>query len=92
MNEVPIPGYVDAQHQFFFWEIDEVVIIMSIIGLGIVLDLLLYSFLPAIGVGMLFSRYKNGNLDGVLMHASYWYGFMGLNKYFKNGQSRHFIP
>ena len=92
MNEVPIPRYVDSQHQFFFWEVDEVVIIMSIIGLGIALDFLLYSLLPAIGVGMVFSRYKNGNLDGILMHMAYWSGFMALNKYFSNGQSRHLIP
>ena len=33
MNEIDIPRYVDAQHQFFFWELDEVVIIVSIIGM-----------------------------------------------------------
>ncbi|HID45131.1 MAG TPA: hypothetical protein EYP34_05195 [Chromatiaceae bacterium] len=33
MNEIDIPRYVDAQHQFFFWELDEVVIIVSIIAM-----------------------------------------------------------
>ena len=92
MNEIPIPRYVDAQHQLFFWEIDEVVIIMSIIGLGIALDFFFYSLVPAIGLGLIFSRYKNGNLDGVLLHMAYWSGFFSLNKVFSNGQVRQYLP
>ena len=92
MNEIPIPRYVDAQHQVFFWEIDEVVIITSILGLGIALDFFFYSLVPAIVLGMVFSRYKNGNLDGVLQHMAYWAGFVALNKIFTNGQVRQYIP
>jgi conjugal transfer pilus assembly protein TraL len=92
MNEIDIPRYVDSQHQMFFWELDEVVIIASIIGLGMLLDYLFYSMIPAIAIGLIFSRYKNGNLEGVLMHMAFWAGFVGLNKYFPNGQSRNLIP
>jgi len=92
MNEIEIPRYVDSQHQFFFWELDEVVIIVSIIGLGMALDYLFSSMIPAFLVGWIFSRYKNGNLEGALVHMAYWFGLVGLNKHFPNGQTRRLIP
>ena len=35
MNEVDIPRYVDSQPQLFFWEIDEAVIFIGLLGCGI---------------------------------------------------------
>jgi conjugal transfer pilus assembly protein TraL len=92
MKEIPIPRYVDSQMQLFFWELDEVVVISAIAGFGIVMDMVFYSMIAGFFASILFTKYKNNFLDGILMHMAYWAGFMKLNKLFPNGQIRHYVP
>lgn len=85
MSEVAIPEHIDSQPQFFMWEIDEFVIGAGIFLLGIVLR----HIIPALILGWLavraIRRWKEGEMDGALLHIVYGLGMTGLNKEFTDG-------
>lgn len=87
MDLVPIPRYVDSQMQILFWEIDEVVPVVALMGVGIMTDTMGYMIFVMVIVWKLFGKFKNRNLDGVLMHMAYAGGLSNLNKRFPPGSS-----
>lgn len=90
MSEIAIPRYVDSQAQMFWWEVDELIPLVSMFGVGIMIGSIATMMIPAVGVSYLFSRFKSASLDGVLLHLGYWIGAVPLNRYFKNGAVRNF--
>lgn len=88
MNPVKIPRYVDSQMQVLFWEIDEIVPVVALMGVGIVTDTLSYMLVLMIIVWKVFGKFKNNNLDGILMHLAYVNGIAQLNKRFHPGIER----
>ncbi|MDR9837053.1 MULTISPECIES: type IV conjugative transfer system protein TraL [Herbaspirillum] len=93
MNEVEIPRYVDSQIQLFFWEFDEAIVFAACLGLGIVLSgyyTLLGLILGYYGVKR-FRRFKNGELDGILLHLCYWAGLFSINKHYEDSAVRDFF-
>lgn len=91
MDVVPIPRYVDAQMQVLFWELDEVVPVVALMGVGIMTDTLAYMFIVMVIVWKLFGRFKDNNLDGILMHLAYVNGLASLNKRFPAGIERLYV-
>ena len=92
MNEVDIPRYVDSQPQLFFWEIDEAVIFIGLLGCGIAIGgwFTLLSITAGYYAVKAFKRFKNGALDGILLHLCYWLGVMSLNKHYQDSTKRDF--
>lgn len=88
MDPIPIPRYVDSQMQVLFWEVDEVVPVVALMGVGIMTDTLSYMFVIMIVVWHLFGKFKDSNLDGILMHLAYTNGIATLNKRFPSGIER----
>ncbi|NCA70461.1 MAG: type IV conjugative transfer system protein TraL [Sphingobacteriia bacterium] len=91
MDLVPIPRYVDSQMQILFWEIDEVVPVVALMGVGIMTDTMGYMIFVMVIVWKLFGKFKNRNLDGVLMHMAYAGGLSNLNKRFPPGVERVYV-
>ena len=91
MTEKPIPNYVDAQMQIFFWEVDEFFPALTIFIVMFMWDLLLIGILLALAFVKLFSRFKNSNMDGILFHMAWWSGMMGMNERFPNGAIREAV-
>ncbi len=91
MDLVQIPRYVDSQMQILFWEIDEVVPVVALMGVGIMTDTMLYMVGVMVVVWKLFGRFKNSNLDGILMHLAYANGISNLNRRFPPGIERFYV-
>lgn len=88
---IPIPRYIDSQYQVFFWEMDELIPLIVLIGVGIIFEILLWAIVFGAIIMVRFSRFKLARLDGVLVHMGYWSGVMTLNKLFKNGLVRELL-
>lgn len=91
MNPELIPHSIDDQVQVMFWELDEAIVIMAALGLGILIEALGPCLLVGIGAVWQLGRNKQMTLRGYLQHFCYWIGLMGLNKVFTNGQIREWI-
>lgn len=90
MRNVPIPRYIDAMYQFFFWELDEFMILMACFGCGIALggNNTIYSLVVGYYVTRQFKRYKNNGLPGQLNHLAHWANIFHLNKKYIRGGVR----
>lgn len=92
MTEIEIPRYVDCQPQLLFWELDEAIIFVGCLAGGIAIGG--YATLLAMAGGVFavkaFRRFKNGALDGILLHLCYWAGVMALNKHYQDSTKRDF--
>lgn len=88
---VEIPRHVGGPPQFFFWELDEVIVFSFCLVIGIVIRQLTWMILIGLVITRLFGGWKANKLPGVLAHMAYWYGLAGLNKIFLRGDSREFI-
>lgn len=93
MKEVEIPRYVDSQPQLFFWELDETIVFVACLAAGIAMGgiFTLISMVAGWFVVKMFRRFKNGSLDGVLLHICYRAGLLGLNKRYKDSMKRDFF-
>ncbi|ABM97139.1 type IV conjugative transfer system protein TraL [Methylibium petroleiphilum] len=93
MKEVEIPRYVDAQPQIFFWELDEAIVYVSCMAAGIFIGGMFTPISMVVGwfVVKLFKRFKNGSLEGVLLHICYRAGLLGLNKRYRDAMKRDFF-
>lgn len=92
MNDIDIPSYVDSQPQLFFWELDETVVYVSSMAFGILLGgwFIFASMFVGYFAVRSFQKFKDGALDGVLLHICYWAGIMGLNKHYEDSSERDF--
>jgi len=91
MRQVAIPRNVDEPLPVLFFEVDEVIVFVVCVLVGIVTRELTYTVIASIFVVRAFSRWKNGKLPGVLAHMVFWYGIFALNKVFSASQGRNFV-
>jgi len=91
MREIPIPRYIDSQPQFFFWEVDEVSIVIACMTVGIIFRMLGPFLLLSLPTVWYFRKMKMARMDGILHHVSYWIGLMKLNQRFTNGLEREIV-
>jgi conjugal transfer pilus assembly protein TraL len=91
MDYVRIPRYVDGMPQMLMWELDEVIVFVFCMLVGIITRELTLMVVFGVVIVRMFSGWKNGQLDGVLAHMAYWYGLSPLNGVFKNGNMREYV-
>lgn len=91
MNQVRMPQKVDDPLPFIFFEIDDVVVLVLCITVGIVIRELTYTAILGLFAVRIFGKWKTGKLQGVLAHMGYWYGLLGLNKTFSGASGSKFI-
>lgn len=70
--------YLDSAHQVFFWEIDEAVPMLLMLGLGIFMHKLLYTLPIGITISKMISMTKSKGVKGLFFHRLYWYGLLPL--------------
>lgn len=91
MKVVQIPNYVDDQNIIFWLETDELAVASTFFIFGYVLrELTVCIVLAWIGV-RLFKGWKANQLNGVLIHMSYEFGWTRLNEVFKHPNVREWI-
>lgn len=91
IRPVRFPRFVDSQPLLLFWELDEAIVYVFCILVGIVTRELVACAIIGVIVVKFFSIWKSKRLDGVLMHLAHRYLSMPLNKRFNNGEDKDFI-
>lgn len=91
MRQIQMPRSVDEPLPVVFFEIDEVIVFIVCVMVGIIIRELTYAILASIFIVRSFSRWKSGKLPGVLAHMAFWYGIFALNKVFTAANGRHFV-
>ena len=77
MEERYIPKYLNAQIQFLWWELDEIIVMMIFVSFGILGN---HTYVgAAIGfiVMNIYSKLNNKKQPGFFKHVMYRYGFWG---------------
>lgn len=72
-----MPRTVDDPAQVFFWAIDELIVVLVLVGGGIFSGKLMWCLLAAFLWTRLYRRFREGRPDGFLQHYLYWYGLGG---------------
>ena len=90
MREVDIPRYIDAQPQFFWWELDEFALAIGLMGVGMLTETLSIMFFAIVVVSAWMKRFKSNNLEGAIIHIAYKVGLMPLNRAYRNGLAAEF--
>lgn len=91
MEEVEMPDYVDSQPQLFFWELDEVIVYVLTMIVGIITRELTIMLIVGFVIVYIFSGWKMKQLDGILAHLAFHWGVLGLNKVFRNGNVKEYV-
>ncbi len=91
MRQIQMPRNVDEPLPVVFFEVDEVIVFVVCVLIGIIIRELTYTVIASIFIVRAFSRWKNGKLPGVLAHMVFWYGIFALNKVFTAAHGRNFV-
>ena len=73
-----IPSTLDEPEKMAFWTVDEFVILIGCMGLGIVFGRFVEGIIAGFLGVHLIKRFKKGESLNVLRHALYWYAPSGL--------------
>lgn len=90
MREIEIPRYIDAQPQFFWWELDEFSFAVAMMGVGVLTETLTQMLILVLIASIWIKRFKANNLEGALIHIVYAAGIIPLNKAYKDGMVKEF--
>ncbi len=89
MRLTPIPSMVvDDPPHFLFWEADEMLPSLTIFSVLFMWDMTLLSFVLPVLFVWFFSRVKQSNMRGFLLHSTWWVGIFSMNKMFESGLER----
>ncbi len=91
MQPVRMPNHFDDQRQILFWDIDTLAVVIMFFIIGYVLRELTIMMVLAFFAGHLFSKWKTNQLNGVLIHLSYRFGWWRINDVFKNGNTKEWV-
>jgi len=71
------PGYIprtlDHQEKFFFWEADQFILAVLIIGIGVSLGMMLTGIIGGGLVAYAYGRLKSGKHPKFASHLMYWW-------------------
>jgi len=68
-----MPRHLDDEAKFLWWDFQQVLVVMAIIGFSIVLSMLIEGAALGILAGMALGRIKSGRGRGYMAHTGYWY-------------------
>lgn len=76
----PITRYIDDPAQFLFWDLDEVMVISTLFGIGLMIDT--PTLFIGMGVAMTWAlkRVKRSRSEGYFLHFAYWAGVLKFRK------------
>lgn len=75
---VEINRNIDDPMSFFFWEIDEIVVIAATMFIGIVINSLITLGIIGMVFAYILRKIKKSSSEGVMIHFLYWHGFLPL--------------
>lgn len=69
-----IPRYIDEPPQILWWEMDEAVVVMLCMILGIAINKMIHLTIVGLVAGYLIGKMKNTKQEGYLHHLAWWHG------------------
>lgn len=75
-QQLTLPRTIDYPPQLMLWSADELIPMLSCVGLGILIDHFFIMLLIGVVLWRLLRRYKDSRPDGYLLHAMYWTGMI----------------
>ena len=75
MNEalLAIPRHLDDPPRFLFWDLDEAILFMLALILGIMVDLLFVGAASGVALVVAYGRAKSGRHHAFALHLLYWH-------------------
>lgn len=71
---VKIPRYIDSQPQILWWELDEIIVLIMCLIVGIITRQLTYFLLGGFVATYFITKLKTGKSEGYFFHWFYWIG------------------
>ncbi|AGG89106.1 TraL protein [Rhodanobacter denitrificans] len=92
METVELPVHLDDPKYFLVFTIEDAMLFIGAMGLGVLLHALGYLMLIGFGVSYLSSRFRGAVPEGRLQHILYWHGVpIGSGHSLINPYARRFI-
>ncbi|MBZ9574493.1 type IV conjugative transfer system protein TraL [Modicisalibacter sp. MOD 31.J] len=89
-HDMELPRTIDEPPQLMLWSADELIPLMSCVGIGIITDHFMIMLFVGIVLWRVLRRYKDSRPDGYLLHMVYWTGLpIGSSRIFVNPFRRH---
>lgn len=86
MNEIEFPDYINTMPSFYWWELDEFIVMVIIMVIGYLMG----SVYPLVGlVGGIFiasrlKKWKRGEMDGAIPQIMFRRGLVSVNRMYRN--------
>lgn len=68
-----IPKSLDAQERFLWWEMDQAMIAVAFMGVGVILGFFMSGVVAGALAAWQFGRFKSGKHPKFALHALYWW-------------------
>jgi conjugal transfer pilus assembly protein TraL len=68
-----IPRHLDDPPRFLFWDLDEAILFMLALILGMMVDLLFAGAATGVALVIAYGRAKSGRHRAFALHLMYWY-------------------
>ena len=68
-----IPKSLDAQERFLWWEMDQAIIAITLISIGVISGSMLIGLCAGAGAAWQYGRMKAGKHPKFAVHALYWW-------------------
>lgn len=68
-----IPKNLDEPPRWLFWSMDEAIILLCPIGMGIILGFTFWGFLLGVGAFLGWKRIKGNDQANLIIYMIYWY-------------------
>lgn len=68
-----IPTFLDARERFLWWEIDQLVLAIMLIGIGLALGMAMIGLVCGTSAAWLYGRMKAGKHSRFAIHVLYWW-------------------
>lgn len=68
-----IPASLDAQERFLLWEMDQTIIAIVMVGVGVILGAMLSGMVVGSIAAWQYGRFKAGKHPRFALHALYWW-------------------
>lgn len=73
-----IPKSLDAQERFLWWEMDQAIIAIMLVGMGVIAGAMLIGLMAGAVAAWQYGRLKAGRHPKFAVHAMYWWLPSGL--------------
>jgi conjugal transfer pilus assembly protein TraL len=72
-TQLAIPRHLDDPPRFLFWDLDEAILFMLALVLGLMLDLVFPGVAAGLALALAYGRAKSGRHRAFALHLAYWY-------------------